>query len=222
MERHILVVLPHPDDETFGCGGTIALHTAAGTPVTYVCGTLGEMGRNMGRPFFANRETLRSVREKELRDACEALGIRDLRMLGLRDKTVEFEDIEVLSNRILEIILELRPSLIITHYPGYGVHPDHNALARATVRAVEKLPIAERPPIYAMAITRERFKQLGQPDVEIDIQSVSDKKMEAIRAHRSQSEGMMSLMASQAEKDPVVKQQFEQRLKKEIYWIYPL
>ncbi|MDB5084113.1 MAG: bacillithiol biosynthesis deacetylase BshB2, partial [Bacilli bacterium] len=58
MERHVLVVLPHPDDESFGTAGAIALYTQAGIPVTYVCGTLGEMGRNMGRPFFANRETL--------------------------------------------------------------------------------------------------------------------------------------------------------------------
>ena len=92
MERHVLAVYPHPDDETFGKAGTIALYTRAGTPVTLICGTLGQMGRNMGKPFFATRETLPIIREKELRDACSILGIKDLRLLGLRDKTVEFED----------------------------------------------------------------------------------------------------------------------------------
>jgi bacillithiol biosynthesis deacetylase BshB2 len=127
MERHVLVVYPHPDDETFGSGGTILMHTEAGTPVTYVCGTLGQMGRNMGKPFFATRETLRDIREKELRDACTVLGIQDLRMLGLRDKTLEFEDPEWLADKVLEIITELNPSLIITHFitetaRGFGQH----------------------------------------------------------------------------------------------------
>ena len=74
--RHLLVVLPHPDDESFSSGGTIAMHADAGVPVTYLCGTYGDMGRNMGRPFFANRETLRDVREGELREACRILGAK--------------------------------------------------------------------------------------------------------------------------------------------------
>ena len=45
MERHVLVVLPHPDDETFGAGGVIAFYTKQGVPVTYVCATLGQMGQ---------------------------------------------------------------------------------------------------------------------------------------------------------------------------------
>ena len=49
MERHVLVVFPHPDDEAFAAGGTIRLLTDQGVPVTYACGTLGQMGRNMGK-----------------------------------------------------------------------------------------------------------------------------------------------------------------------------
>lgn len=46
--QHLLVVLPHPDDEAFGVAGTILSHKEAGHDVTYICLTLGEMGRNMG------------------------------------------------------------------------------------------------------------------------------------------------------------------------------
>ncbi|SFU32620.1 bacillithiol biosynthesis deacetylase BshB2 [Alicyclobacillus macrosporangiidus] len=216
MERHVLVVYPHPDDETFASGGTIALHTRAGTPVTYLCGTLGQMGRNMGKPFFANRETLPDVREKELRAACAALGIQDLRLLGLRDKTVEFEDPEALADRILAVMKEVRPSLLITYYPGFAVHPDHNALGAAAIRAVEKLPADERPVVHCSAFSRDCREKLGDPDVIIDITSVRDVKMAAIRAHRSQSEAMLARM----ERDPAFRAVREATLRQEVYWTY--
>mgnify|MGYP002757892363 FL=1 len=90
-ERHVLVIFPHPDDETFSSAGTIASYIDAGVPVTYACLTLGQMGRNLGNPPFATRESLPNIRERELEDACRAIGITDLRKMGLRDKTVEFE-----------------------------------------------------------------------------------------------------------------------------------
>ena len=48
----------------------------------------------LGNPPFATRESLPEIRRKELSKACEAMGIEDLRMMGLRDKTIEFEDDE--------------------------------------------------------------------------------------------------------------------------------
>ncbi|WP_026961893.1 bacillithiol biosynthesis deacetylase BshB2 [Alicyclobacillus herbarius] len=220
MERHVLVVFPHPDDETFSSGGTIALHTTAGTPVTYVCGTLGEMGRNMGKPFFATRESLPDVREKELREACRVLGIRDLRLLGLRDKTVEFEDREVLAGRIKDIIEELNPSLIITHYPGFAVHPDHNALGAATIRAVEMLPKERRPVVHCSAFSRDTREKLGDPDVINDVSSVIDIKMAAIRAHRSQSEAMLKRLEEEAQHRPEILRQAKAERSREAYYTY--
>ena len=136
-ERHVLVILPHPDDEAFGVSGTIASHVNMGTPVTYACLTLGQMGRNMGNPPFANRETLPGIRRQELKEAVRILGISDLRMLGYRDKTIEFEDDTKLANRMHALISEVNPSLVLTFYPGYSVHPDHDAtgeIGRASCR----------------------------------------------------------------------------------------
>src|SRR5690606_9586328 len=87
-ERAVLIVLPHPDDETFSSGGTIAALSDAGVPVMYLCATYGDMGRRMGKPPAATRESLRDVRVGELRDACAILGT-DYNYLGLRDKCVE-------------------------------------------------------------------------------------------------------------------------------------
>jgi bacillithiol biosynthesis deacetylase BshB2 len=214
MHRHVLVVLAHPDDETFGCGGTIALHSRAGTPVTYVCATRGEMGRNMGKPPFANRETLGALREKELREACKALGITDLRFLGIWDRMVEFVDPNVLSARIGEIIAEVQPSLIITFYPGYAVHPDHNAIGAATIRAVAALAPERRPEVHCHAFG-SRVGELGEPQV-VDITSVREVKLAAIKAHRSQSE----VMLARAEKEPAMRQRREEWLTRERFWVY--
>ncbi|MFC0297665.1 bacillithiol biosynthesis deacetylase BshB2 [Geobacillus jurassicus] len=190
-ERHVLVVFPHPDDEAFGVSGTIAEHAQNGTPVTYVCLTLGEMGRNMGVPPFANRETLPLIRRQELEDACRILGIRDLRLLGYRDKTVEFEDEEEMADRIAAIIAETNPSLVITFYPGYSVHPDHDACGAAVIRALKRWPKEERPTVHCVAFAKNCEQDLGQPDVVRDVSSVIDTKLAAIRAHRSQTEGLM-------------------------------
>ncbi|MFZ5813717.1 MAG: bacillithiol biosynthesis deacetylase BshB2 [Bacillota bacterium] len=192
-ERRLLLIFPHPDDEAFGVAGTVALYAARGTPITYLCGTLGELGRNMGRPFFANRESLPAVREQELREACRAMGITDLRMMGLHDKTVEFHDPEELADRILAVVEEVQPSLVITHYPGYSVHPDHDALSAAAIRALSRLPAERRPRVLCHAPPTGRAREvLGEPDVIIDISSVAEVKMAALRAHRSQTEGIFA------------------------------
>ena len=190
-ERHVLVIFPHPDDEAFSVSGTLALHREAGTPVTYLCLTLGEMGRNLGNPPFATRESLPKIRKKELIDAANAIGIQDLRMLGLRDKTIEFEDDEKLTSLFTDAINELNPSLIITFYPGYSVHPDHEATARAVVRAVERMEEKERPKLHCVAFSNNCIDELGQPDIVHDITAVEEKKVAAFTAHRLQTQAMV-------------------------------
>ncbi len=197
-ERHVVIIFPHPDDESFGTAGLIKQYREEGVPVTYLCGTLGEMGRNMGTPPFANRETLSKIREKELADACDFLDI-DYRLLGYRDKTIEFEKKTKVALHIKEIIEEINPSLVITHYPEHGVHPDHNALGEATVEAVEMMAEETRPVLWASAITHYAVEELGEPDI---IRPVKDfnYKIQAILKHKSQAEGMLKkLQGDEAE-----------------------
>lgn len=216
-ERHVLVVFPHPDDEAFGVSGTIASHVNMGTPVTYACLTLGEMGRNMGDPPFATRETLPEIRRQELKEAVRVLGISDLRMLGYRDKTIEFEDENKLANHISSLITEIKPSLVITFYPGYSVHPDHDATGAAVVAAVAQMAPADRPKLHCVAFSRNCVAELGKPDIVYDISAVADVKLEAIKAHRSQTELMVADMAQKLkENDPKT----IARLFKESFWTY--
>ncbi|MGI8314866.1 bacillithiol biosynthesis deacetylase BshB2 [Halobacillus mangrovi] len=194
QERHVLVIFPHPDDEAFGVSGTITSYIKQGTPLTYACLTLGEMGRNLGKPAFATRETLPEIRRKELIKAAEAMGIQDLRMMGLRDKTLEFEDDFQMKNMVKDLIDELNPSLVISFYPGYAVHPDHEATARAVVRALRDMKPESRPKFHAVAFANNTEEELGQPDVINDIQSVQEEKLNAMRAHISQTARMLEML----------------------------
>lgn len=216
MHRHVLVVYPHPDDETFSSAGTIALFTQAGIPVTYVCATRGEMGRNMGRPFFATRETLPHLRDRELRDACGILGIKDLRMLGLRDKTLEFLAPDDLAGRIRTIIDELNPSLVITYHPDFGVHPDHNALGAATIAAAAAMDPERRPAVHVVAVDPRAKAELGPHDLVVDIGSVAEVKRAAVAAHRSQSEPMLAMMDT----EPEFRARIQRLFSRESYWVY--
>ncbi|MEH6904521.1 MULTISPECIES: bacillithiol biosynthesis deacetylase BshB2 [Neobacillus] len=216
-EQSVLVVFPHPDDEAFGVSGTIATHVKNGTPVTYACLTLGEMGRNMGNPPFTNRENLPKIRKEELKEAARVLGIQDLRMLGYRDKTIEFEDEEKLANKMLEVIKEVNPSLIITFYPGYSVHPDHDATGAAVVRAVEKMPADVRPTLHCVAFSNNCVDEIGEPDILNDISPVTEIKLAAIQAHRSQTEQMFIGMEEKLkEQDP----QVMKWINNERFWTY--
>jgi bacillithiol biosynthesis deacetylase BshB2 len=217
QERQVLVVFPHPDDEAFGVSGTIATHVQNGTPVTYACLTLGEMGRNMGNPPFTNRENLPKIRKEELKEAARVLGIQDLRMLGFRDKTIEFEDEEKLANQMLALIEDVNPSLIITFYPGYSVHPDHDATGAAVVRAVEQMNPAARPTLHCVAFSKNCVDELGEPDILNNISPVAETKLAAIQAHRSQTEQMFIGMEEKLKnQDP----QVMMWINNERFWTY--
>lgn len=219
MEKHVAIIYPHPDDESFGTAGSIINFRKKGTQVTYLCGTLGEMGRNMGSPTFANRETLPRIRKKELAEVAAYLDI-NVRLLGYRDKTIEFEDLDKVAKHIKEVLEEINPSLVITHYPGYAVHPDHDALGAATIEAVRLMPANKRPTVWAQAITHNYQEELGEPDIVHDVTDIFDEKMEAILIHRSQAEGMLKEMQGDPEMAENVKKDLKTRLGKEQFYIW--
>ena len=219
MEKHVVIVYPHPDDESFGAAGTITKLRNENIPVTYLCGTLGEMGRNMGSPPFANRETLPLIREKELAEACEILDI-DYKLLGYRDKTMEYENVQEMAEHIKGILEDIKPSLVITHYPEYAVHPDHNAIGKATIEAVKLMKKENRPEVWAQAISRGFVDELGTPDVIYDVADVFDKKLEAIFAHKSQAGGMINTFSGETPDAIKEKQAFQKRMSKEQFYIW--
>ncbi|HEY4602098.1 MAG TPA: bacillithiol biosynthesis deacetylase BshB2 [Cerasibacillus sp.] len=218
-EKHVVVIYPHPDDESFGAAGTITLFRKQDVPVTYLCGTLGEMGRNMGNPIIANRETVPEIRKKELLDACKVLDI-NLQLLGYRDKTLEFEDVSEVAHHIKSLLEKLQPSLVITHYPDHAVHPDHNALGRAAIEAVRLMDDVSRPTVWAQAITRTAHEDLGQPDIVHDVEPYFDQKMAAILAHKTQAGGILGSFKPEANSKDALREVALERLGIEEFYIW--
>jgi len=147
--RSVLAVFAHPDDEVFSAGGTLAQSAADGARVVLICATGGEVGE-ISDPALATPETLPSVREAELRAACAALGITELRFLGYRDsgmvgtpdnddpRSFNPADPADATARLVRLIREVKPDVVITHDPtgGYG-HPDHIMSSRYVTAAFD-------------------------------------------------------------------------------------
>ncbi len=135
----LVAIFAHPDDETFGLGGTMAYYAERGVPVTMVCATRGEVGE-ITAGHEATPETLGRFREQELREAMAILGVIDVRFLDFRDSgmqgTPENNDprafINAATDRVVPalvaVIRERRPDVVVTWDAsgGYG-HPDHIA-----------------------------------------------------------------------------------------------
>src|SRR5947207_13996528 len=88
MTTRAIASFAHPDDETFSVGGTLARAISLGWRVTAICATRGEVGE-IAPGTDATPATLGAVREQELRAACAALGVTDVRFLGYRDSGMD-------------------------------------------------------------------------------------------------------------------------------------
>lgn len=219
LEKHVVIIFPHPDDESFGTAGSIIKFRQQNIPVTFLCGTLGEMGRNMGKQIFANRETLPMIRKQELAAVGKLLDM-DIHLLGYQDKTLEFEDRQEVAEHIKEILNKIKPSLVITHYPGYAVHPDHDAIGAAAIEAVRLMDPEERPTVWAQAISTNYQEELGKPDVIHDVRDIFDQKMEAILTHKSQAEGMLKEIKGHLQLAKEDKENLKRRLGLEQFYIW--
>ena len=128
LPDRVLVVAPHPDDEVFGCGGMLAIHTAHGVAIRVVVLSDGSAGDPAGRESDIARK-----RMAESRAAGAELGVEDYRFLGLSDgKLAEAEGlVQVLAAEIEEF----DPGLVYGPSPQ-ELHPDHRATTRALVAAL--------------------------------------------------------------------------------------
>ncbi|MFP5375280.1 MAG: PIG-L deacetylase family protein [Acidimicrobiia bacterium] len=144
--RSAVVVAPHPDDETLGCGATIARKRAAGTDVSVVVVT---DGRYSHRSQVISPDELAAIRADEARAACAVLGVDAgaLHLLGFEEGTVAARREEV-SRRIAEIVDDARPDEVLTTYRR-DWHVDHRAVSAAVDAAAAG---ASRPRVLEFPI----------------------------------------------------------------------
>jgi LmbE family N-acetylglucosaminyl deacetylase len=147
--RSLLAVFAHPDDESFGPGGTLARYAAEGVDVWLVCATDGDAG-TVDAEMLANVASTSQLRAAELCCAAQTLGLRGVDWLGYRDSGMAGSSdnqhpsslyqapMDEVVGKIVASMRKHRPQVVIcdNQFGGYG-HPDHIKLHQATSRAFE-------------------------------------------------------------------------------------
>ncbi len=159
--RRLLVVVAHPDDETFGCGSVIADAAAAGAHVTVCCATRGEAGE-LREGCSLGHGTLGDLRVAELRAAGQLLGARDVVLLDFLDSgmsgdpdpaTLVGAPFEVVVDAVADVVRTVDPDVVVTlDATGGDGHRDHVRIALATTEAVRRE--AAGTSLYSWCIAR--------------------------------------------------------------------
>jgi LmbE family N-acetylglucosaminyl deacetylase len=216
--RRVACVFAHPDDDTFGVGGSLALHSDDELELTVILATSGEAGR-IADASLASRETLASIREAEDLASWRALGLEpDVRFLRHHDGGLSRMPREQLATEVREMLGAAAPEVVVTFGPdGITGHEDHVAIGDVATEAFGALRTSASGSAYSRLLhcaipqseldrlnelLRERglepmdptqpFVPRGTPDVEIgmrvDVASTFERKVEAIRCHKTQGE----------------------------------
>lgn len=209
MKRRILLLLAHPDDETFGPGGTIAKYASEGTDVYLATATKGQAGM-VGDPPVTDREHLGEVRAAELLCAAGILGIRKVVFLGFMDGQLSLAPRALLVEKAVAQIRWIRPHVLIGFGPeGVSRHPDHIVMSQVAAEAFDAAPDPSRFPdqltdgitpwaphkLYQFEIAQEILDAWDVPlagvpreklTTFIDTSAYVDRKVEAFSSHRTQ------------------------------------
>ncbi len=193
----ILVVASHPDDIEAHCAGTVAQLVAQGEAVSYVLVTSGNRGT---ADLSVTAEEIAARREAEQLAAARVVGVERVRFLRYDDSDLLFH-LPRLREELTAIIRQERPRTIITHdpYPGNGsrdscaIYPDHTTLGLMTFQAAY---LCSPGPLFypdqmCSGLAPHRVTMLylimsDKPDTFVDVEAVWDRRMEALRKHRSQ------------------------------------
>lgn len=160
----ILAVVSHPDDETFGCGGTLALHAGGSRVLCLTCSPRNRKG--------------------ELEKACKALGLVEP-IVFMKDDVVSSK---ALVKRVADAIVAERPRIVVTHLP-FDYHADHKATYEVVKEAIEwaaHTTIYEKPCLVERLLLIEINTLIPSPHVLVDVSEVIAKKRAAVEAYKTQ------------------------------------
>jgi LmbE family N-acetylglucosaminyl deacetylase len=195
VPERAMVIFAHPDDAEIGSGGVIAKWIAAGCEVSYVLCTTGDAGT-------ANRDLapaeLMQKRAAEQRAAADAMGVKNLLMLGYPDG--KLEDTREFLGDIVRAIRMYRPHTVFVHDPyrikGFQ-HRDHRKAGIVTTDAV--YPYARDHLHFPEQVATENLEPhkvrelwywgIDEPEIIVDVSEHIEKQIEALVRHESQMPG---------------------------------
>lgn len=191
-----LVVVAHPDDESFGLGAVLATLAARGTAVDVLCLTRGEASTLHGDSGeLGAAGDLSEIRERELRAAADALGARSVSLRALPDGGLAGLPESVLDDEVERALAATAPDGIVTFdTTGISGHPDHIAATAAAVRAAERHGLGALawtlPDEICATLADEGFAGfVGRPAEQIDLTITVDRAAQraAVDCHPSQA-----------------------------------
>jgi LmbE family N-acetylglucosaminyl deacetylase len=196
LKGRVIIFAPHPDDETLGCGGTIAKKIAEGYEVFVVVMTDGRflLLKSFGIVDDPSPEETKEIRRCEVLRATKILGMpeENVVFLDFIDGTLE-ENERAAEEKVAAILEKYAPSEVYFPYEKDG-HPDHQAANRIVRRAVEKLGI--KPAVYRYTIMH-KFARFGpliesflsifkRNRVHVDVSEFLPLKREAVKEFKSE------------------------------------
>ena len=183
MSKRILVVAPHPDDETLGAGGTIAKYAAAGNEVT-VLTVAGHLP-----PLYEESVYPRTVREAK--EAHRTLGVAGSIFLDFPATTLGLLPTHELNGKINSVFKKLRPNVVLIAYPDR--HVDHRIIFDSTLVAARPVKTGNQMEILAAYETLSEthwnaphIEPSFTPNWVVDISAQIDAKLEALACYESQ------------------------------------
>ena len=192
--KRALLIVAHPDDAEYFCGGLVAKWSEHGTVISYLVTSSGDKGSN---DLHADIEQLVATREAEQRASAELLGVSDVTFLRYPDSELSFVDQKQLRGEYVRHIRRTQAEVVVTHDPFVRTirqHADHRAVGRLTLDAA--YPISTVAQCYREQILHEGLSPwqastvllfgTDQPNYGIDISTRLALKVEAIQTHGSQ------------------------------------
>lgn len=200
--KTIVGVFAHPDDETFGPGGTLATFAQKRDQVYIICATNGETATGK------LDKKLGQERREELKKSAKILGIKKVFFLNFQDGTLSNNLYQPVAKKIKKILLDLKPDILITFEPhGVSGHIDHIFMSMVTqflfpdIKSAKKLMMSCLPFKRTLNMHGKYFVYFpyGYTDEEIDevvdISGIWDKKIEAMHQHVSQLADVKRILA---------------------------
>lgn len=194
-DKTVLIVTPHPDDDTFNAGGLMTKLAANGNNVQVLIYTTDNAGSN--DPTMT-KERLATIRKREEEEACAILGVpKDhITWLGHDDGMLEYVDRRELTKQVAREIRRHRPDAVLSIDPGAPYEQWHKSDHRSGAVITADAMRAAAWRLYFPELEREGFKQhktpvvfffySAQPNYWVDISDVAEKKARAAAAHTSQ------------------------------------
>ena len=172
----VVAIGGHPDDPESGCGGTLARYAEAGHDVVLLYVTAGELGIQGTAP-----EETAKIRTQEAKDACAILGAK---ALFLGQKNGQTEVTNAATDAMRALLAQEKPDVLFTHWP-LDTDWDHQVASMLTTRAYLTMP--HTFPLYFYEVESGAQTIGFSPTAYVDISGTREKKIAALRAHKSQS-----------------------------------